>query len=312
MSVLLTCSLLVYSRSSFVSDFHHTCALLTTTLNTKAFYIARDREKKRIVLAIRGTWSAGDVLTDLCCTTESYQVSGREYCAHHGMLAAARGVADVAEDIITKEFRDHPDYTLTLVGHSLGGSVAAILGNFWDKKFPDVTVFAYGAACVVPLKEQSKCKVYSVMNQGDPFSSLSLGHVADVSAALAHLCENPELRATILMRTDGAADQLELRDQLWCVEIRKKIEEKMVGEKLYPPGKLFYLWNPNTTPSTRRKGGSTGSTGVAVTEVERTFFNDLRLGPRMFDLSRHVPRLYEARLREYRRTHHGNNVVGVP
>ena len=60
------------------------------------------------------------------------------------------------------------------------------------------------------------------------------------------------------------------------------------------------MWNPS------KDGGSR----IAITEVEGTFFRDLRLGPRMFDLSRHVPRLYEARLRDYRRNSQAN-VVGV-
>jgi hypothetical protein len=113
---------------------------------------------------------------------------------------------------------------------------------------------------------------------------LSLGHVADVSIALAQLCENPELRTTILMRTDGSIPNMEERDLQWCCSTMQELRESMVGEKLYPPGKLLFL---------RREGRN-----CHAQEVPADFFRDLVIGPRMFDLSRHVPRMYEARLRE--------------
>jgi hypothetical protein len=258
--------------------------------NRPAFYIARDTRRKRIVLAIRGTWSAHDVLTDLCCTPEDYYVSSCHHRAHNGMLAAARGVASVAEEMIAQELEAHPDYTLLLVGHSLGGSVAAILGNLWEKTFKGVTAYAYGGACVSPKGDRGGANIVSVLSDGDPFSCLSLGHVADVSFALNHLCDNPDLRATILMRTDGSVQKLEKRDLEWCSEIMEKIHEQMVGEKLYPPGRLVFLSKPNN-----KRDGT-----CEAREVAPDFFRDLRIGPRMFDLSRHVPRLYEARLRNCR------------
>jgi hypothetical protein len=254
--------------------------------NRPAFYIARDRERKRIVLAIRGTLSAHDVLTDLCCTPEDYFVSSRRHRAHNGMLAAARGVASQAEEIVAQELEDHPDYNLLLVGHSLGGSVAAVLGALWKEEFPGVTVYAYGAACVAPLGDLDGANIVSVMSDGDPFSCLSLGHVADVSFALAYLCDDPDLRTTILMRTDGPVDGQEQRDLQWCSKTMEKIHEQMVGEKLYPPGRLLFLSSPTKK-----------SHMCEVKEVPPNFFRDLKIGPRMFDLSRHVPRLYEARLR---------------
>jgi hypothetical protein len=93
--------------------------------NRPAFFIVRDETRKRLVLSIRGTWSPHDVLTDLCCTPEDYTVGKRQHQAHNGMLEAARGVASIAQELIAQELEEHPDYSLLLVGHSLGGSVAA-------------------------------------------------------------------------------------------------------------------------------------------------------------------------------------------
>jgi hypothetical protein len=93
--------------------------------NRPAFFIVRDETRKRLVLSIRGTWSPHDVLTDLCCTPEDYIVGKRQHQAHNGMLEAARGVDSMAQELIAQELEEHPDYSLLLVGHSLGGSVAA-------------------------------------------------------------------------------------------------------------------------------------------------------------------------------------------
>jgi hypothetical protein len=254
---------------------------------TQAFYIVRDKKRKRIVLSIRGTWSAHDMLTDLCCTSEEYFVGRRLHKAHNGMLAAARGVSSMAEDIVAKELEDNPGYSLLLVGHSMGGSVAAILGNMWEPKFAGTTVYAYGPACVSPENEGGGCHTVSVLVEGDPFSCLSLGHVGDVSCALSYLCENAALRSTILMRTGGPAKNLEDRDLGWCAETMKEIQEQMVGEKLFPPGRLMFVSN-----------GDKSHHSFTIREVATDFFRDLRVGPRMFDLSRHIPRLYEARLRQ--------------
>jgi hypothetical protein len=253
--------------------------------NLPAFFIVRDTARKRLVLGIRGTWSPHDLLTDLCCTSEDFTVSSRRHRAHHGMLEAARAVAELAMDIVAEDLEAHPDYSLLLVGHSLGGSVAALLGTIWEDTFPNITVYAFGAACVSPPNSTSGATIISVLGEGDPFSSLSLGHIADVSLALSQLCENPELRAIILMRT-GSVKNMEERDLQWCSETMHELRESMVGDKLYPPGRLLFI--------SRR----TRDLGCRLSEVKPDFFRDLIVGPRILDLSQHVPRLYESRLRD--------------
>jgi hypothetical protein len=86
-----------------------------------AFFIVRDVSRKKIVLAIRGTLSTRDVLTDLCCTAEDFETGGRGlHRAHHGMLESARGIAEVAEEVVKQELEENPGYSLVIVGHSLG------------------------------------------------------------------------------------------------------------------------------------------------------------------------------------------------
>lgn len=254
--------------------------------NRPAFFIARDRQRKRIVLSIRGTWSAHDILTDLCCTPEEYFVSSRRHRAHNGMLGAARAVKALAEEIIEKELNDNPEYTLLLVGHSLGGSVAAILGQIWSDYFRGVTVYTYGPACVAPMNDMNSDKIVSVLLEGDPFSSVSLGHVADTSRALAYLCDEDDLRTAILTVTDGPLDSLDKEDLQWCSDKMEDIRKHMTGEKMYPPGRLLFLSDPEG-----KKGPP------VIQEIPPNEFDELKISARMFDLSRHVPRVYQRRLK---------------
>jgi hypothetical protein len=253
-----------------------------------AYFIVRDKTHKKLVLAIRGTLSARDVLTDLCATAETFETGcKRKHRAHHGMLEAARGVAKETEDVVNAELKANPDYSLVLVGHSMGGGVAAVLGTLWETEYPNLVVYSYGSPCVGPIDARpTTCEnIISVLGEGDPFSCLSLGHIADVSKALALLCEDEELRSSIRMRTEGAVDKMDPQDLQWCADTMGKLRESLTAERMYPPGRTLFV-----------KRGADSI--VSLREVSRARFTDLRLHPRMLDVSRHVPSLYESLLQE--------------
>ena len=66
------------------------------------------------------------------------------------------------------------DYDLIILGHSLGGGIAAVLGTMWRDAFPSLTVLSYGCPCVGPLDAEptTNTAVISVVAEGDPFSCL--------------------------------------------------------------------------------------------------------------------------------------------
>lgn len=253
-----------------------------------AYFIVRDRKHKKIVLAIRGTLSARDVLTDLCAAAETFETGCKgKHRAHHGMLEAAKRVADATGETVSAALDANPDYSLVLVGHSLGGGVAAVLGTLWESRYPDLVVYGYGSPCVGPLDARpTTCSnIVSVLGDGDPFSCLSLGHIADLSKALAFLCEDDELRSLIRMRTDGTVEEMDLQDLRWCADTMQKLRESLTGELMYPPGRILFI-----------KRGTDNS--VILRDVSRSKFTDLRLHSRMLDVSRHVPILYESLLHD--------------
>lgn len=165
-----------------------------------------------------------------------------------------------------------------------------MLGTLWEDKFPGLSVYGYGCPCVGPLdKEPTNHKsVVSVVGEGDPFSCLSLGHIADLSCAIAHLCENESLRTAILIRTDCPVAQMDEEDLKWSFDTMEELREKMTGDKMYPPGRILYI-------SKRNLDHKVDDT-IALREMPASYFRDLRLHARMLDVSRHVPTLYESYL----------------
>jgi len=280
-----------------------------------AFFIVRDTERKNIVLCIRGTLNAKDLLTDLCATAETWEgdeeekekedVStlrrilsktsgtfnhGNQLRAHHGMTEGARGVAQLAREIVEKELASNPNFSLVIVGHSLGGGTAAVLGAMWKSIFPDLVVYAYGCPCVFPLDTDAyfhSC-IISVVGMHDPFSTLSLGHLADISIALAQLCKDDELRTDAINRCKNRIQDMSEEDLMWSFNIMTSLRENMTSEKLYPPGRILLISGANENDNDGK---------VALHEVPQEKFQELALHPRMLDISRHVPNRYEDELR---------------
>jgi len=264
--------------------------------NFPAFFIARDLPRENVVLCVRGTLNAKDVLTDLCCISKDFRVSGNidtclpaNACGHQGMIESARRLALETQDVIALQLASHPTFHLVIVGHSLGGGIAAVLGTMWKQTFPGLIVYTYGCPCAGPLDADPvrNDAIVSVIGDGDPFSCLSLGHLADISSAISLLCNDHELRNEILIMTTEGLKKWDLR---WCWEKMNLIRKKMVAKKFYPPGKILYLVGNYFFSGNDEE--------ITLRHVSQDFFQELKLHPFMFDLSRHIPNRYEIVLRK--------------
>lgn len=291
--------------------------------NRPAYYVARDRKRKAIVLGIRGTASARDILTDLCASAENFFVEdGHEIGdiieseesttppllvgrAHKGMIDASKSVARMTGKTISDELDAHPDYSLVIVGHSLGAGVAACLAAMWSRRFPDrVRSIGYASPCVFP----SNCTTdfdsvcVSVMGERDPFATISLGHLADVTKALSSLCRDKGLREEILQRTKVALlanpRDISRGNYEWCESAMAALRKEMDSEKLLPPGTVYRMSGPLLDFQPERKNATGNGKITSLRTVDaRRLYNELRLHARMFDLSLHIPLRYETILR---------------
>ncbi|KAI9373325.1 Alpha/Beta hydrolase protein [Aspergillus egyptiacus] len=114
---------------------------------------------KRIIVAFRGTYSIANAIIDLSAYPQEYisypagngtdnddggvQPKCNDCYVHAGFMAAWQSTRSKVLEAISAARDQYPDYELELVGHSLGGAVAALAGTEmqlrgWD---PRITTF---------------------------------------------------------------------------------------------------------------------------------------------------------------------------
>jgi predicted lipase len=113
-----------------------------------------DHARREAVLSIRGTWPIADFLTDLDIQQESF-CGGY---AHKGFSnSMAENTWNLLEETITAQIPD--DYRLIIVGHSMGGAVAALLTMkiLHDNKLPgkQLSCHAFGAPAVFAAGDET-------------------------------------------------------------------------------------------------------------------------------------------------------------
>jgi len=125
---------LIYA--SFLNDYYEV-----------PFYIIMDHSTKSYIVAIRGTYSGEDVITDLTAWPVSENFPGiiGECMVHHGMLLSAKKLSNKLKSlgVLEKLRNSHPNYNLVLVGQSLGGGTATILGMMLYPEHPSLKVYVY-------------------------------------------------------------------------------------------------------------------------------------------------------------------------
>lgn len=128
------------SRCSDFPDFE-----LVTTWNTGPMlsdscgYIALDHGKERVIVAFRGTYSIANTIVDLSTVPQEYkpypgsddgddedQPKCNNCTVHTGFHSAWLNTRDTILGDLEEQILMYPHYQLNLVGHSLGGAVAAL------------------------------------------------------------------------------------------------------------------------------------------------------------------------------------------
>ena len=136
-------------------------AQLRSSFHDIPYCIIADHTWKTVVLAIRGTFSIEDCITDVMVEPEplgglateyGFDTDEEEYC-HAGILRCARVIARDLERhglldqlLISSNSSDRylPGYRLRIVGHSLGGGVGTLLSYMLRPKYPTLRCLTYG------------------------------------------------------------------------------------------------------------------------------------------------------------------------
>ncbi|KAG0279950.1 hypothetical protein BGZ95_011773 [Linnemannia exigua] len=215
-----------------------------------SYYVALDRATNSIVLAIRGTMSAFDTLTDLVCEYQQWKGG----LVHGGMKTSADWfMANLVPQLVAY-ISKHKVSALNIVGHSLGGGTASILTMMLldhQHEFQSlmnghfrIQCHAFAPACSVSkdladrYRDHIRCYVY----EDDIVSRLSYGSMMDVKTMMLGAVEAAaHMGLTKVFLTGTDEDWKSTLDTV--SEVRQQIKNAAIqNPKLYIAGAVFQLW----------------------------------------------------------------------
>nr|XP_055202499.1 diacylglycerol lipase-beta isoform X2 [Gorilla gorilla gorilla] len=168
------------------------------------FLVALDHRKESVVVAVRGTMSLQDVLTDLSAESEVLDVECevQDRLAHKGISQAARYVYRrlINDGILSQAFSIAPEYRLVIVGHSLGGGAAALLATMLRAAYPQVRCYAFSPPRGLwskGLHEYSQSFIVSLVLGKDVIPRLSVTNLEDLKRRILRVvahCNKPKYK----------------------------------------------------------------------------------------------------------------------
>ncbi|PHT28624.1 hypothetical protein CQW23_31757 [Capsicum baccatum] len=198
-----------------------------------AYFIVVLHNVKSVLIAVRGTETPEDLITDglgrECCLTEEELdsllsgdyfdpcirqrvVSSSPHYAHSGVVEAARDLYMQVDgnggdggflSSLLGVGCECEGYGVRIVGHSLGGAIAALLGMKLRKQYPDLHVYTYGALPCVGLVVADACSEFitSIVNNDEFSARLSVASIMRLqAAALKALSEDGTIDITTILK----------------------------------------------------------------------------------------------------------------
>ena len=166
-----------------------------------AYMLALDRPLQAVVLAVRGTWSWADALINFTLAPQAYAGG----TVHRGMLLTARQLIDHAHlhAGLSDVMAANPGFRLVLVGHSLGGGVAALAASLLRLQYPSVSAHAFCAPSCVSSTVAAGLRpfVTSYVNGDDVVARFHVDATERLRQRLGRLSLTDELIA--LLALDG-------------------------------------------------------------------------------------------------------------
>lgn len=192
-------------------------------------YVTLDHNAKAIVIAVRGTFSLRDAITDAIAFPEHIKEINDKFPdaeCHSGMLHAARYILGKLNDnkVIETALQRAPDYQLVVCGHSLGAGTAAILALILKQKYPNLICFAFEPPGWLVTKEISQYMAdfcLSLVTGNDLVPRIGIVTLKKLVGQMVHVVKeatNPESSA-----------------------VPQEEAEASVKVPLYMPGRVLYL-----------------------------------------------------------------------
>lgn len=135
------------------------------------FFITVDPYSKSIVIAIRGSYSLSDVITDVSGYMIPFMSSDGTIMAHNGFVNGAKNVLSLLDKVLPSYLEQYPDYPIKVVGHSYGAAVTSLvcfileMNRELDNIKSPHTVRSYQYSCPPVYNLEGTAKVCSLGNQ---------------------------------------------------------------------------------------------------------------------------------------------------
>lgn len=239
-------------------------------VNVIPFLVAADHSKRTIVVALRGSMSLSDMVTDMNGTVDRLPIENcpDDWLCHRGITRAAAYVKDtlLGEHILDRAFNCRPDlgsqeYNLVLCGHSLGAGAAAILGVLLRPSYPNLKAYLYsppGGILSLPVVEYTKQFAIGIILGNDTVPRLGVAQLERLRyQTLLSLKSSEKSTGKILAKALCPSccfgtnkvdyDPAQSLDILHGTEARSfdyngnKIPFQVQPQVLYVPGKLIHI-----------------------------------------------------------------------
>ncbi|KAJ1859603.1 hypothetical protein LPJ57_006941, partial [Coemansia sp. RSA 486] len=242
-----------------------------------SYFVAYDRQYDAVVLVVRGTMSAEDAVVDLSCEYSKWNGG----LVHSGMKASAHWLFIKVMPLIMAYAKSHKISKIRIVGHSLGGSTAAILtimvqsvrerlaGLGIDSSDHDIKGYCFGPApCISEeIAERYKDCIDTFVNNDDLVPRLCYGSVSDFKRMSINAADESDNLAQRLYAPfeDTAAQQQRWKERFErLLKIREDVIATQENLHLALPGEIYHIVSYRNAASKSKKEVRDADLDIAI------------------------------------------------
>lgn len=200
-----------------------------------AFYLAVDDSLQALILSIRGTKSTLEFQIDAKWTPIEFpQLPGA--FVHQGIFLAARWFVDKVLGRLVKLSELFPNHIVRIVGHSLGGGIAALFALMIKDVIPSVKAVIFAPPACISSKLLSICDdvCVSFVNRNDILPYLTHANFTSIFSRRRII--------DMLKNNENQMDEFpsHLSDEIETQTVRHPNSNGLI--QFYPPGRLHHIF----------------------------------------------------------------------